>query len=292
MVYTLNPNLESSDKAEIVLALNYIEKNTCVRFETKRNQIGDSIEISRGDTIFGESSFCSQPDGYIKIGGNCRNWTQIVHTFMRPLCISKPFGSNNILSVLDTDEINSLYDCKYCFSYKWIRWTKGKLINEIAYISTSFYSEVEPISICRANLFGNTIPGFYDAQNRVCRIRHDGVNYLREKNYQILSKLKDSNLYFGFDELMLTSINGSSLSNHIFSIQNEALKAGSTREGETLYVGLCEDSYMGAMSWGQSTLVNIQLSMYPNITHTFNGIERICTKLKVLVCAVYEDFYL
>ena len=106
--YTLDPNFDDHQRAEVARAFENYHNNTCVRFVPREESDTDFVEILRDDKTCGLAQVCKVGGAqFAKFGGVCINSGTMTHELGHTLC----FGHEQSRSDRD-DWIE--WDAKIC----------------------------------------------------------------------------------------------------------------------------------------------------------------------------------
>lgn len=85
--YTLDPNFDNNQRAEVARAFENYHSKTCVRFEPKQPKDNDYVQILRDDNTCGVANVCSHGGPqFAKFGGGCINSGTMTHELGHTLC--------------------------------------------------------------------------------------------------------------------------------------------------------------------------------------------------------------
>lgn len=85
--YTLDPNFDSKQKAEVARAFENYQSKTCVRFVPKQAADNDYVQILRDDNTCGLAEMCRKGGPqFAKFGGSCIGWGTMTHELGHTLC--------------------------------------------------------------------------------------------------------------------------------------------------------------------------------------------------------------
>jgi hypothetical protein len=85
--YTLDPNFDNNQRAEVARALDNYHSKTCVRFEPRQGGDNDYVEIQRDDNTCGLANVCRNGGAqFARFGGSCISSGTMTHELGHTLC--------------------------------------------------------------------------------------------------------------------------------------------------------------------------------------------------------------